>query len=290
MGRRFCPTDGRVFARPELRVAAATLLGGLVRLFVCAFLAACLCAELSAPAAAQTVGEQLVKKPKPGEQPDKMIVEANELVYNKDKNTVSAEGNARVYYEGRVLEADRIVYDRNSGRVYAEGHAKLTTKDGTVLHGAKFDLTKDFRDGFIESLRADTADKTFFSAPRAEITGGETTVYEKGTYTACSACADNPTKPPLWRVRAKRIIHKNDEKMVYYEDAWLEFLGIPVAYVPVFSSPDPSVKRKSGILTPQLIDRLGARVGNRHSHLLGARPELRFDVHANLFRRAGLLR
>ena len=60
-------------------------------------------------------------------------------------------------------------------------------------------------------------------------------------------------KPPLWRVRAKRIVHNNDEHMVYYTDAWLEFLGLPVAYIPVFSSPDPTVTRKSGILTPQSI-------------------------------------
>ena len=95
------------------------------------------------PAGAQTAGGRGVKSPTPTEQPDKMFVEADELVYNKDKNTVSAEGNARIYYEGRVLEADRIIYDRNTGRVYAEGHAKLTERDGTVLHGDRFDLTKD---------------------------------------------------------------------------------------------------------------------------------------------------
>ncbi len=47
-----------------------------------------------------------------------------------------------------------------------------------------------------------------------------------------------------------RIIHNQDEQMVYYNDAWLEFVGIPVAYFPILSSPDPSVKRKSGFLTP----------------------------------------
>jgi LPS-assembly protein len=269
MGLRSCPTGGGASVRSGLRAAEFGLwreprpvqvamafmpLVRFARLFVCALFCAWFCAELTAPVAAETLSEHVFKTPKPGAQPEKMFVEANELVYNKDKNTVSAEGNARVYYQGRVLEADRIVYDRNAGRVYAEGHAKLTEPNGTVLHGERFDLTKDFRDGFVDSLRADTADKTFFSAPRAEITGGDTTVFEKGTYTACQACADNPEKPPLWRVRAKRIIYKNEEKMVYYQDAWLEFLGVPVAYVPVFSAPDPSVRRKSGILMPQLID------------------------------------
>src|SRR5262249_37437004 len=105
--------------------------------------------------------------------------------------------------------------------------------------------------------------KTYFSAPRAERIDANTTVFERGTYTACEPCADNPDKPPLWRVRAKRIIHKSDEKMIYYEDASLEFFGIPTAYAPFFSTPDPSVTRKSGLLTPYFIynNQLGAGLG-----------------------------
>ncbi|MGH6841604.1 MAG: LPS-assembly protein LptD, partial [Methylocella sp.] len=230
------------------------------------------------PAAAETPSGHATKSAS-GETA-KMFVEADELRYDTEKNIVSAEGNARIYYKGKTLEADRVVYDRNSGRVHAEGHAKLTEPDGTVLHGARFDLTNDFRDGFIESLRADTPAKpyvnvlgaqlpgappktdtagtvtgtykTYLSAPRAERIEGDTTVFDKGTYTVCEPCKDNPDKPPLWRVRAKRIIHKNDEKMIYYEDASLEFLGIPIAYVPFFSAPDPTVTRKSGILSPYL--------------------------------------
>jgi LPS-assembly protein len=282
MGRRFCPAKAiapilraRRFIR--LSVALAFALSG---------------AALSTgalPAAAETPTVRETKSALGGTA--KMFVEADELRYDTDKNIVSAEGNARVYYKDRVLEADRVVYDRNTGRVYAEGHAKLTERDGTVLHGDRFDLTGDFRDGFIESLRADTPPKpykdvlgaplpgappntdttgivtgtykTYFSAPRAERIEGDTTVFDKGTYTACEACKDNPDKPPLWRVRAKRIIHKNDEKMIYFEDSWLEFLGIPLAYVPFFSAPDPSVTRKSGILSPYLAynSELGAGLG-----------------------------
>ena len=192
-----------------------------------------------------------------------MLVEANELVQNGDSNTVSAQGHVRIYYQGRVLEADKVIYNKTTKRLFAEGHAKLTEKDGTVLHGDKFDLTDDFRDGFVDSLRADTKEKTHYSAPRMERIGGDTTVFDRGTYTACEACKNNPDKPPFWRVRAKRIIHKNEEQMIYYEDAYLEFLGIPVAYVPYFSAPDPTVTRKSGLLAPTSMYRsqLGYGVG-----------------------------
>ena len=206
-----------------------------------------LAASFVPPAAAQTLNERAKRDPNA-----KMLVEANELVQNQNDNTVTASGNVRIYYDGRTLEADRVVYDKTTKRLVAVGHAKLTERDGTILHGEKFDLTDDFRDGFIQSLRVDTPDpnKTHYSSPRVERIGGDTTTFDKGTYTACDACKDNPDKPPLWRVRAKRIIHKNDEQMVYFEDADLEFLGIPVAYTPYLSAPDPTVKKKSGLLTP----------------------------------------
>ena len=209
------------------------------------------------PAAAQDTGNRSV--PPQGTPADKMFVEAAEVRYDIDKNIASAEGNVRVYYHNRVLESDRLIYDRSSGRVYAEGHAKLTEADGTMYRGDRFDLTEDFRDGFIDSLRVEAPDKAFFSAPHAERIALDTTVFDKGTFTTCYVCSEDPSRPPLWRVRAKRIIHKNDEKMIYYEDAGLDFLGISTPYLPFFSSPDPSVKRKSGILTPRFItgDRRG---------------------------------
>src|ERR1700731_2663628 len=275
MGRRFCPTKA---IAPILRARRFIRLS-LARAFALSG-AALLAGAL--PAAAQTPTGRETKNAL-GETA-KMFVEAGELRYDTEKNIVSAEGNARIYYKDQTLEAGRVVYDRNTGRVYAEGHAKLTQPNGTVLYGDRFDLTGDFRDGFIESLRADTPPKpipnspgapantagtppgtykTYFSAPRAERIEGDTTVFDKGTYTLYDVCKDNPDKPPLWRVRAKRIIHKNDEKMIYYEDASLEFLGIPLAYVPFFSAPDPSVTRKSGILSPYLAynNYLGAGIG-----------------------------
>ncbi len=69
------------------------------------------------PPARRTIPQRRAAQPK-------MLIQADELVNNKDKNTITAEGHARIYYKGRVLQADRVVYDRNTNRVYAEGHAR----------------------------------------------------------------------------------------------------------------------------------------------------------------------
>ena len=216
---------------------------------------------------AQTLAEQLAAKAKAAQAPaagkpvDRLLVEATELVYEREKNVVSAQGNVRLYYQGRALQADKVIYDRNTNRVFATGNAKLTEADGTVTYSERFDLTDDFKDGFIDSLRADTRDNTHFTAARAERSDGETTVFEKGLYTACAACKNDPSRPPLWQVRAKRIIHKNSEQTVYYEDATLELYGVPIAYLPYFSSPDSTVTRKSGFLTPRYLYKSTLGVG-----------------------------
>ncbi len=184
---------------------------------------------------------------------DRLLVESKQLVYNRDTNVVSAEGNVQLYYQGRVLEADKVIYDRNSNRVYAQGNAKMTEANGTVTYSDKFDLTDDFKNGFINSLSAVTQDKTYFTAPRAERSEGETTAFDKGTYTACAPCEAHPERPPLWQIKAMKIIHKADEQMLYFEDATLELYGLPIAYLPYFSTPDPTVTRKTGFLVPRYV-------------------------------------
>jgi LPS-assembly protein len=88
------------------------------------------------------------------------------------------------------------------------------------------------------------------AATRADRSSGNYTVFENGVYTACAPCKDDPKKPPLWQVKGARIIHDQTDKMLYFENAQLEFFGIPMAYLPYFSTPDPTVKRKTGFLMP----------------------------------------
>jgi LPS-assembly protein len=115
--------------------------------------------------------------------PDQSLLKADSIVYAHDKAT--AVGHVQIYYQGRVLQADRVTFDRGADRVLAEGHAKLTEADGSVVYGRQFELTQDFKSGFIDAIQAETSDKTFFTAPRAERAEGETTTFERGAYTAC---------------------------------------------------------------------------------------------------------
>ncbi|MEZ0171566.1 LPS-assembly protein LptD [Microvirga sp. TS319] len=214
----------------------------------------------STPVLAQSLNDAISSRLQSNPNQDRLFVDAKEIVYNNDKNTISATGDVQMNYQGKTLQADRVTYDRNTGRVYAEGNARLTDASGAVVTGDRFELTDDFKNGFIDSLRVvqTTVDNgrpvtTRFSSPRAERAEGETTVFERGTYTACEPCKEHPERPPLWQVKAAKIIHNNSEQTIYYEDATLEILGLPVAYLPYFWTPDPTVKRKTGFLAPRYV-------------------------------------
>jgi LPS-assembly protein len=181
-----------------------------------------------------------------------MLVQANEIDYDYTNHRVAAVGNVQIYYGGSTLEADKVIYDQTTKRLHAEGNVRLTELDGKVTYGQIMDLSDDYRDGFVDSLRLDTAEQTRMAAARAERTSGNYTVFHSGVYTACAPCKDDPRKPPLWQVKAARIIHDQNEKMIYFEDASLEFWGHPIAWLPYFSTPDPTVKRKTGLLVPTL--------------------------------------
>jgi len=211
-------------------------------------------------ASAQEVQSLLHFPPRPPPPPKKpappsnapMLVQATEIRYDYTNNTVAAVGNVQIYYGGATIEADEVIYDQKTKRLRAQGNVRLTEPDGKITYGQVIDLSDDYRDGFVDSLRLETPDDTRFAAARADRAKGNYTVLQNGVYTACEPCKDDPKKPPLWQVQAARIIHDEGEKMLYFEDARIEFFGVPLAYVPFMSTPDPTVKRKSGFLFPSL--------------------------------------
>jgi LPS-assembly protein len=189
-------------------------------------------------------------KPPPAQNNGQMLVQAVEVDYDYNNSRVSAVGNVQMFYNGTSVEADKVIYDQKTKRLHAEGNIRMTDAEGKITYANIMDLSDDYRDGFVDSLRVDTAEDTRMAATRSDRSSGNYTVFENGVYTACAPCRDDPKKPPLWQVKGARIIHNETEKMLYFENAQLEFFGVPMAYLPYFSTPDPTVKRKTGFLMP----------------------------------------
>ncbi|MFN7286370.1 MAG: LptA/OstA family protein, partial [bacterium] len=138
---------------------------------------AMLCLMAGGPALAQEGLTSALSAEQAAADDEAMVVKATEMIYDNDGNTVTATGNVEIYYGGRVLQADRVVYDRTGKRVKAFGNVRITERDGTVSTADELDLSDDFREGFVNSLRLETVDKTRFAASRAERVAGNITVF-----------------------------------------------------------------------------------------------------------------
>jgi LPS-assembly protein len=253
--QKFLPALRRRAVMRGRRICLAAGIGPVLALVFGFVLAEAPGITLMTPAVAQgfTFNPLPPKPPKPPRANDgQMLVQAVEVDYDYNNSRVSAVGNVQLFYNGTSVEADKVVYDQKTKRLHAEGNIRMTDADGKITYANIVDLSDDYRDGFVDSLRVDTADQTRMAATRSDRTNGNYTVFENGVYTACAPCRDDPKKPPLWQVKGARIIHDQAEKMLYFENAQVEFFGVPMAYLPYFSTPDPTVKRKSGFLMPSV--------------------------------------
>ena len=69
--------------------------------------------------------------------------------------------------------------------------------------------------------------------------------------------------------------------MVYFEQARLEFFGVPLMYMPYFSAPDPTVKRKTGFLMPVFSSSSKYGVGVEIPYFWALAPGLRPHAFAD---------
>jgi LPS-assembly protein len=189
-----------------------------------------------------------------------MLLEADTVIYDNDRNTITAVGGVRIDYAGNQLVAQRITYDRATSRLIASGQVEIVDRQGTRFQSDEIDVTDDFRDAFVRSLRVQTADDVFFAAESAERTeGGVLTTFNRGVYTACETCEDKPGKPPVWRIKAQKIIWNGKTRTVRFERARFEMFGLPLAFLPALEIADPTITQKSGFLLPAY--RSGSNLG-----------------------------
>ena len=275
--------DGAPFM-PVLARLKKTFVGG------CALAVMMSSVALTLPlqASAQSVGNTIFSE---GEvSPDaQMLLEADELVYDDTNNSVAAEGNVQIAYDKYTLVAERVTYQRTTGRVIAQGGVEIVEPNGNRVFAEEIDITDDFQDGFVSALRVETPENTRFAAESAERRDGDIAVFNNGVYTACEVCKENPEKPPLWQIRAKRVIINNKTKTVSYEGASFELFGSPIAYLTRFSHADPSIKRKSGFIleTPGGSDELGFSAGT--SYFWALAPNYDLTVGGKYYTQQGFL-
>lgn len=175
---------------------------------------------------------------------------ADSIEYDAATSVVTATGAVQVFYGERTLTADRIVYDSANDRISAEGRITLRTGEGETVFADFADIDADLRDGLVRGAQSVIADGgAKIAAVEARRVEDRYNVLHKAVFSPCEVCAARPV--PLWRIRARRIIHDQEKGEIHYEDAYFDVMGVQVGYLPYFRHPSPEVRRATGFLPPQ---------------------------------------
>lgn len=200
-----------------------------------------------------------------------VMLTADELVADEDLGIVTAQGSVEVAQGDRILRADTLTFNRRTNVVTASGNVSLVEPTGEVAFAEFVELSSDLGDGIMRDMRLLLADQSRFAAVTARRGDGSRTTMRRATYSPCEPCAENPTRAPMWQIRANRVRHDQERKEIVYDDAWLEIRGVPVAYTPYLAHPDGTEKRKSGFLPPDVASssRTGTAVATPYYWTLG---------------------
>jgi LPS-assembly protein len=209
-------------------------------------------APTSSRVVAATPAQPDANAPKSYPESGEVLMQADDLVYDRDNRIVTATGHVEISYSPRILMADKMTYDQNTGVVTADGHVSLLDPEGDVAFADHVVLRNQLKDGVVQTLSVLLTDKSRLAGHDAVRTNGEITTVHRGVYSPCEICKEKGETTPLWQIKAFRVIHNKETKRIIYEDAFMEMFGVPVMYLPYFSHPDPTVKRQSGFLPPDI--------------------------------------
>ncbi|MBY6065370.1 LPS assembly protein LptD [Leisingera aquaemixtae] len=221
---------------------------------------------LSAPAPqAQTAG--------PADPAQPAMLVADQVFITPDR-TLVAEGNVEAFQGNIRLRAQKITFDQETGTLQIEGPIRIDQDgDMTILANAA-EMDSGLRNGLLTGARMVFEQQLqLASAQMTRVSGRYTQLY-KTAVTSCHVCEDG--RPPLWQIRAERVTHDQQERQLYFENAQLRVLDVPVFYFPAFRLPDPSLERTSGFLIPSLrsTSNLGTGIKVPYFFTLGPHKDL----------------
>lgn len=185
-----------------------------------------------------------------------VIFEADKVARNNQKNFVEAIGSVQLDGGDYLLIADRVRYFEEKKIVSAFGKVILVDPNGDFIFAQKAIMFGDWQTGNLENAAVLFKDGSKLTARTVKRDlspsgSGYRKQMQQASYSPCKVCRDKKNYP-LWQISASKVIHYEESKTIYYNNLFLEFFGLKVLYFPFFAHPDPSIKRRTGFLTPSV--------------------------------------
>ena len=182
-----------------------------------------------------------------------------------------AQGNVEALFGTTRLQASRVVFNRRDGTLQIDGPLVLNDGREIVILADQAEMSDSLRRGLIQSARVVFDEQLQIAAHSVERLDERFTEMNNVIASSCEICAQRRT--PLWEIRARRVVHDDQEQQVYFENAQFRLFGLPVAYIPRLRVPDPRLQRATGFLSPRFSIDTGHGVGLRTPYFLVLSPD-----------------
>ena len=199
-------------------------------------------------------------------------ITSDKIIYNKSKQQLSTFGKSTLT-DGKIgtLSAERFEYNLDKQTILADGKVKFVDKDKNTYYFSKLNSDDKFNEIVGTDINAElnkdllkSADKfNEFIEPRfsgkSATLKNNITIVQDAKFTTCKR-TNEAEGCAYWNLKAGQLIHDKEQKKLTYKNVSLDLNSIPVIYVPYFSHPDPTVKRREGFLAPSFSS-LGGEIG-----------------------------
>ena len=176
----------------------------------------------------------LISNPIFGQESNVSLI-SDKIDYNKLSGELIATGNVQVLYDKILLSADKIKYNSNLDKLSIIGKFVIYDGKNSVSSNNDAIINTKLKSGLIKGARAIINNRLQISAQSLNQENTNYNIFNTVVASSCEICANNPT--PFWQIRARKIIHIKEKQKIFFENARLDFLGLPVLYIPALNIP-----------------------------------------------------
>ena len=199
---------------------------------------------------------------------DKYEINGEDIVLNNKLNTLFSNQKANISdLDNNKISLKNFEYSTKDNIFKSIGDIKINDKINNIYEFSQIyiDTKKEIVGTDIKAFLNDDRFKVNINnKPRIFANtikiNNEKSSFGKSNFTICDYRKNN--KCPPWSIKAKKMLHDNKKKTVYYDNAVIQIYDVPVFFIPKLSHPDPTVDRRSGFLIPSFSDtkNLGAGI------------------------------
>ncbi|MDC3000537.1 LPS export ABC transporter periplasmic protein LptC [Candidatus Pelagibacter sp.] len=213
------------------------------------------------------------------------VIEGKKATYERNKDLIYTDGLTKINLNKKYnINSTNVYYDRKIGKIYGDEKTFINDYKNNIYELTE-SFTFDIPNELIKSKKSIITDKDknkyifenlLINLKNNEIAGKEIKVEFVDNYfgnkkndprlngrsgysndnelriykSVFSTCNIENKSCRGWELNADEFNHDKKNKIFEYKNSWLEIMGYKVFFLPYFNHPDPSVKRKSGFLTP----------------------------------------